>query len=631
MAILSVNGAGKDFGDDTILESITFEVQPGERIGLVGDNGTGKTTLIKMISGQYRCDRGSVHIPSSVRVGVLDQIPNYPDGMSVEQVLRTAFDRFTSIKKKMETLEKQMSSGDDSVLREYGELAVVYEGLGGYDVEVELRRVANGLGITDMLSAEFNRLSGGERTRINLARMILTDVNLMLLDEPTNHLDIASVEWLEEYLLDYKGAAVIISHDRYFLDRTVSRIVEIEDLTCKIWQGNYSAYAYQKAEWLKSAEARIRQDERKIKQLEETARRFHSMNMEKLHVRAFNMERRAERIRKEMPKIVKQGRNLRASFGSARRPGEDILTVTGLAKSFGDRNLFSEVDLEIKKDDRIGLIGANGAGKTTLLKILLGTEPYDTGRIKWGVGVKQAYLPQIVSFENERATLVDTVSRTLRVNEGTARNILGTFNFTGEDVFKRVCDLSGGEKSRLRLCILMQNGVNMLILDEPTNHLDIRSRDWIENAIDSFDGTLLLVSHDRYFLEKFATRIWSVERGGIVVFDGGYEEYRTYAAMLEEERKREPVQTTENISAKPAEQPKKRTRESDAIRKRIPIIERDIERCEKKIAELDLAMEENASDAAKLEELMNEKSTLSEKLDELLSEWADSMEKLGDS
>ena len=631
MAVLSVNGVGKDFGDVTILENITFEVQPGERVGLVGDNGTGKTTLIKMISGRYRCDHGSIYIPSNVRVGVLDQIPNYPDGMTVEQVLRTAFDRFTSIKKRMEELEKQMASGDDTVLREYGELAASYEGLGGYDTEVELRRVATGLGVTQMLSAEFNRLSGGERTRINLARMILTDVNLMLLDEPTNHLDIASVEWLEDYLESYKGAAVIISHDRYFLDRTVSRIIELEELTCKVWNGNYSAYAYQKAEWIKSAEAKIRQDERKIKQLEDTARRFHGMNMEKLHVRAFNMERRADRIRREMPHITKQGRNLRASFGSARRPGEDILTVTGLAKSFGDRTLFSDVDLEIKKDDRIGLIGANGAGKTTLLRILLGEETPDEGRIKWGVGVKSAYLPQIVQFQNEWGTLVDTVARALRVTEGTARSMLGNFNFSGDDVFKSVRDLSGGEKSRLRLCILMQNDVNLLILDEPTNHLDIRSRDWIENAIDSFDGTLLLVSHDRYFLERFATRIWSVERGGIVVFDGGYDDYRAYAAMLEEQRQQqEPAAVPEKAKPQPEPQ-RKRTRESDALRKRVPIIEREIDRLEKKQEELDRTMEECASDAAKLEELMAEKTKYAEQLDGLLSEWAEAMEQLGEN
>ncbi len=631
MAVLSVNGAGKDFGDNTILESVSFEVQPGERVGLVGDNGTGKTTLLKMISGKYRCDRGSIHIASSVRVGVLDQIPEYPDGVTVERVLRTAFDEFTELRRKMEKLESLMSQGDDSVLREYGELAAAYEGLGGYDVEVELKRVANGLGIANMLASEFNRLSGGERTRINLARMILLNVDLMLLDEPTNHLDIASLEWLEEYLTDeYKGAAVIISHDRYFLDRTVSRIVEIEEKTCRVWQGNYSAYAYQKAEWLKSAEARIRQSERKIKQLEDTARRFHAMNMEKLHVRAFNMERRAERIRKEMPHIVKQGRNLRASFGSARRPGEDILTVTGLSKSFGDRTLFSDVDLEIKKDDRIGLIGANGAGKTTLLRILLGSETPDCGRIKWGVGVKHAYLPQMVSFDNPHATLVDTVARSLRVTEGTARSMLGTFNFSGDDVFKRVCDLSGGEKSRLRLCILMQNGVNMLILDEPTNHLDIRSRDWIENAIDAFDGTLLLVSHDRYFLEKFATRIWSVERGGIVVFDGGYNEYRAYAEMLEDERQRQPEteKMPERKTSAPTEQPPKRNRESDALRKRVPIIERDIERLEKRSAEIDAEMEANSSDAELLEKLMLDKEECSQKLDELLGEWAELMEKL---
>jgi len=636
MAVLTVNGVGMEFGDVKIIENISFEVQPGERVGLVGANGSGKTTLIKAISGAYRPTSGNVSIQQGIKVGVLDQIPVYPRGMTVEMVLRTAFAELDTMKKRMGELERAMAADDGGghVLREYGELSAAFEAGGGYDTEVELARVSNGLNIPpDMLAADFNRLSGGERTRINLGRMILTNVNLMLLDEPTNHLDIRSVEWLEGYLRTYKGAVLIISHDRYFLDQTVGKIVEIEEKTAKMWPGNYSEFVELKEEHLKMLQNQYKNAERKAKQLEDAARsvKDYAGKNAKLQRKARNIARRAERARNEMPHMVRVGKNIRATFGSARRPGEDILNVSELKKCFGERVLFSEVELEIKKDDRIALVGANGAGKTTLLKILLGEEGYDSGRIKWGVGVKNAYLPQIVRFSNERTTVCDLVGREFNMTEGAARNLLGRFNFTGEDVFKIVKDLSGGEKSRLRLCILMHGGVNLLILDEPTNHLDIRSREWIEEAIDEFDGTLLMVSHDRYFIEKFATRIWSVENGGIIDFEGSYAEFREYAERLETERTSEVAATVKEQAAEEAvPKPKKRTRETDAMRKRVPMLERDIERLEEHISELDVWIQESASDHVKLSEYLEEKRTVEKRLEKLIAEWTELVEALGE-
>jgi len=638
MAVVSVSNVKKEFNDITILQNISFEVYENQRVGLVGRNGSGKTTLLKLITGYYECDEGSITISPSTKIGVLDQIPHYPDHMTVEDVLRTAFSDIDKLRQRMTQLEKEMADGDKFALREYGEVSSTFELLGGYNVDVELSRVANGLHISaEMLATPFNLLSGGERTRINLGRMILMNVDLMLLDEPTNHLDFQSVEWLEEYLRTYKGTAIIISHDRYFLDQTVSRIVEIENLTAKVWEGNYSDYIRQKEEWIRSAEAKIRQDERKIEQLEFTVRRLHGMGTEKLHKRAFSMEKRIERIRNGMPRITKEGRNIRQTFGTAARSGEDVLTIKSLKKSFGDRTLFSDISLEVKKDDRIVLLGANGTGKTTLVKILLGDEPYDEGKIRWGAGVKVAYLPQLVSFENERISVLDCVIGELGVSPATARNRLGSFHFRGEEVFKLICELSGGEKSRLKLCLLMYKGANMLILDEPTNHLDIRSTEWIEEAIESFEGTLLLISHDRYFINRFAERVWSLENGYIVDFEGGYDEFKEFKAKIAAEASAVPVTEAlpKHVPAKAPEKgtvsvdlSKKRSRETDAARKQLTIVEREIEKQEQIIAAIDLEIEESSSDHLRLTELLDAKKAAENELDNMYTQWEELMKKL---
>lgn len=622
MAIISVNKVKKEFDDVTIVEDVSFDIHPGQRVGLVGRNGSGKTTLFRLITGEYETDEGTITIASNIKVGVLAQIPEYPQTMTVEGVLRTAFSDVYKLSRRMEELERGMAEGDKSAIREYGEVTSAFEAVDGYNVDVELTKVANGLKIgKDMLASPFNLLSGGERTKINLGRMILMNVDLMLLDEPTNHLDIQSVEWLEEFLRDFKGTALIISHDRYFLDRTVDKVLEIENCNVKMWEGNYSAFVRQKDEWLKAAENRIKQDEKKIAQLDFTIRRLHWMGTEKMHKKAFSMEKRVARIRNSMPQVVREGRNVRASFGSAARSGEDVLTVQNLKKSFGERVLFSEVNLEVKKDDRIGIVGSNGTGKSTLVKILLGDEPYDGGRIRWGEGIKSAFLPQIISFKNERMTVLDYLIDELGVSPAEARNRLGSFHFRGDDVFKLVRDLSGGEKSRLKMCVLMYRGVNVLILDEPTNHLDIRSTEWIEEAIENYDGTLLLISHDRYFLSKFAERIWMVDDNRILDFNGGYEELKIFLEKLKE------LETPELKAPekKPSREDgrNRRNRESENARKRLPILERDIERQEQQIEELEEQIALVSSDHVKLTEILERRDRLMDELEALLMEWED--------
>lgn len=638
MSVLSVTNVKKEFNDIVILENVSFDVYPGQRVGIIGRNGSGKTTLLKLISGRYECDDGSIFIPSNVKMGVLDQIPRYPDNMTVEDVLRTSFYETEKLKRRMIELEKKMATGDQRAIREYGETSSAFEALGGYTVDVELNRVCNGLKIgQDMLSNHFNMLSGGERTRINLARMILMQVDLMLLDEPTNHLDFQSVEWLEEYLKTYKGTVLIVSHDRYFIDQTVTRIVELENLTAKVYEGNYSAFVKQKEHMIRSAEAKIRQDERKIAQLEQTARRLHSLDTEKMHKRAFAMEKRIERIKGQMPVVVRENRNLKGKFGQTTRSGEDVLSVKRLKKSFGDRLLFSDVDLEIKKDDRIVILGPNGSGKTTLVRILLGQETPDEGMIRWGASVKIAYLPQIVEFKNEYMSVLDCVVDELNISISSARNWLGGYYFRGEEVFKLVRDLSGGEKSRLKLCILMYKGANMLILDEPTNHLDLHSSEWIEEAISDYKGTLLVISHDRFFINRVGKKIWSIEDGTVNAFNGNYEEFKIYmsqrqasapaASKIQAKTTISSDQDKDRVRDKSTRR-NKRSKETIAARKQIRILESDIEKLENDLENINVEFEHAATDHLRLAELMKEKAVLDEKLEHMLEEWEKLMNQL---
>lgn len=634
MSVITVTNAKKEFNDIVIFQNVSFDVYPGQRVGIIGKNGSGKTTLLKLMSGRFECDEGNVFMPSDVRVGVLDQIPRYPDHMTVEDVLRTSFYRTEALRARMDELERRMAEGDKDAIREYGEASSEFEALGGYTVDVELNRVCNGLKIgREMLLKPFSLLSGGERTRVNLARIILMQVDLMLLDEPTNHLDFQSVEWLEEFLKSCKGTVIVVSHDRYFLDQTVTRIIELENRTAKVYEGNYSSFVEQKEHALKTALAKIRQDERKIAQLEYTARRLHSMDMEKLHKRAFSMEKRIERIKSEMPVVVNEKRNLKAKFRQASRSGEDVLTVKRLKKSFGDRLLFSGADLEIKKGDRIVVLGPNGSGKTTLIRILLGHEMPDEGVIRWGAGVKIGYLPQIVEFRDESMSVLDCVIDELDISISSARNLLGGYYFRGEDVFKTVRNLSGGEKSRLQLCILMYRGANMLILDEPTNHLDIQSSEWIEDAVSDFEGTLLVITHDRFFINRVGSRIWSIDNNRISIFDGSYEEFkkqafsdRASAEVLHESREKEGEAANRNEDK--ALKRNIRSKELTAVRKKVKILEGEIDKLEKELEDIEADIENSAYDHEKLTGLMDKKGETESRLARMLEEWEEMMNKL---
>jgi ATPase subunit of ABC transporter with duplicated ATPase domains len=480
-------------------------------------------------------------------------------------------------------------------------------------MDVEVDKICNGLGITaDQRQQLFDSLSGGEKTRVNLGRLLLEKTDILLLDEPTNHLDLRSVEWLEGYINSFKGTVLVISHDRYFLDKVADRVVEIIDGHGEFYSGNYSFYIEEKQARFNLQLKQYEQEQAKLKQLGYTVERMKGwgINNRTLYRRAMSIQHRMERIKKtEKPKTEK---TMKATFSERDFSGDVVFTMKNVEKSFGDRTLFSNVDLRVEGGERIAILGDNGTGKSTFIKCLLGDETCQ-GKIRFGPTVKWGYLPQIIHFDHPERTLYDTMLYEKNCTPQTARDRLGAFLFQGEDVFKTVGNLSGGEKSRLRLCMLMDEKINLLILDEPTNHLDIASREWVEAAIEEFEGVLIFVSHDRYFIEKFAERIWLLEDGQIRDFPCGHAKYRS---ILEHEAAAK-IPITEAPKVK-KEKPKGGTKESE---KRIRRLEREIEKQEAVIAELEAKMDASGSDYQEYSRLLEEKDAAETVLLELMEAW----------
>ena len=615
MIDLSVKDLVKSFdADDNILDGLTFDVQAGERVGIMGRNGAGKTTLFRILTGEIGYDSGEVIFAPGKKVGLISQIPKYPAGYTVEQVLRTAFAGLEKLKRQLSELEAQMGAHPSrEVLAQYDALMDRFTTGGGYETEVDLQKVVNGLNIPpEMRQREFTMLSGGEKTRVNLARLLLEKTDILLLDEPTNHLDMKSVEWLEEYILRFKGTVLTISHDRYFLDRIVQRIVELRGGKAEFYTGNYSAYVVEKQARFDLQLKQYEQEQAKLKQLGYTVERMKGwgINNRSLYRRAMSIQHRMERIEKtERPVTEKQ---LKLRFEEKDFFGDEVFTIRDLGKSFDDKTLFDHVELEVKGGERIALLGDNGTGKSTFLKILLGETLADHGKIKFGPTVKTAYLPQIIHFDHPERTLYDTMLYEKNCTPQVARDRLGAFLFQGEDVFKTVANLSGGEQSRLRLCMLMDEKINLLILDEPTNHLDIASREWIEAAVEDYEGTLLFVSHDRYFVDRFATRIWVLENGTIQDYPCGYEKYRSILAHEAEKPKAAPVKAEKKEKAKGGDK---------ALEKKLRAVERDIEKQEALVAEFEPQIEAAASDYQELTRLFAEKEAAEAALEALMEQW----------
>ena len=620
MIDISVSNVSKEFEvGRKILDGLTFQVDTGERVGLLGKNGAGKTTLFRILTGELEPDEGQVSVASGKRVRLISQIPVYPAGYTVEAVLRAAFQRLQDMEEEMESLTARMAAGesDPALLRRYDALTAAFESGGGYDVETPLNKVCNGLDISaDMRARPFADLSGGEKTRVNLGRLILEDTDILLLDEPTNHLDLRCTEWLEDYLSRFKGTVLTISHDRWFLDKVVDRVIELENGRAEFYAGNYSYYVEEKERRYQEKLKQYEKEQAKIEQLQAAADKMHLwafMGNDKLHKRAFSMEKRIARLRKtDKPR---KDRKLEIKFGEREFRGDEVMVIKDLKKSFGDRTLFQHVDLEVVGGERIALLGDNGTGKSTLIKMIMGEERPDEGKIRLGPTVKIGYLPQIIHFDRPDRNLVDTMLYAQNCSTQEARDRLAAFDFRGEDVFKSVSALSGGEQSRLRLCMLMDHKINLLILDEPTNHLDLNSREWIEEAVADYTGNLLFVSHDRYFINQFATRIWMLEDGKITDFEGTFAEYRAW------KEKKLPAPPPKKEEALPKKEKPKRTGGTKLLEKEVAAAEREVTRAEERMYDLTQEIEASSSDYLKLTELYEQWEALEEEIAHLYANW----------
>ena len=615
MTDISVSGLVKSFEiGKNVLDGLSFDITAGEHVGILGPNGCGKTTLFRILTGAIDHDEGTVSIASGKRIGLISQIPVYPPQFTTEDVLKDAHRRLYKIEARMDELTKLMGSDDSpGLLSEYDRLAEDFRSSGGYDMDVERNRVANGLDISDAMRAQlFDSLSGGEKTRVNLARLILEDTDILLLDEPTNHLDLHATEWLEEHVLHFRGTVLTISHDRYFLDAVCRRCIAIEDGRAEFYSGNYSFYVEERQRRFDEKLKQYEKDQAKVEQLTKAAEQMHLwafMGSDKLHKRAFSMEKRIEKLQtSEKPTAAKK---LSVKFKEREFSGDDVLVVDSLSKSFGDKKLFSQLSLTVTGGERIALIGDNGTGKSTLIKMIMQEESPDMGIIYEGPSVKTAYLPQIVDFAVPSRSCLDTMLYDCKCQPQEARDRLAAFGFRGENVLTPVSALSGGERSRLKLCMVMGADINFLILDEPTNHLDIASREWMEDALSDYGEALLFVSHDRYFINKFATRVWALSNGDITDFHGSFAQYREYMS-------RQQVFSQNEKAAQRKKEPRKRPPNTA---KQLAKLERDIAAAEERLNELDALAQENGSDYQKLMELEAEKTEKSQELEALYARW----------
>ncbi len=627
MAEITISAVTKSFAQDrVVLDHVSFQVDAGERVGLLGGNGAGKTTLLKILTGEVQPDSGSATVARGRRMGYVAQLNRFSSENTVEDVLAGAYARVREISRQLDRAHADMSALSPA---QYDALEREFQALGGYDWQTDLNKIAAGLQIgPDMRARRFSELSGGEQTRVCLARLIMEKTDVLLLDEPTNHLDMASLEWLEDYLVHFKGAVLVVSHDRYFLDVVVDRIVELENGRAEFYSGNYSFYAREKELRYQQRMLQYEKEQAKIKQLEFQIARLKAWGSvydnPALHKRAASMEKRIERTR-QTDRPTRESR-LEMDFSSEAFRADRVLRVENLAKAYDGRTLFSGVTAEIRgSGEKVALLGGNGAGKTTFLKILLGQEAADAGFAVFGPSVKVAYLPQVVTFEHPERTLYDTLLYEGGCDPQQARDRLGAFRFRGEDQFKTVSQLSGGERARLRLCLIMLSRANLLILDEPTNHLDLASREWIEEAVSHFQGTLLFVSHDRYFVRRFANRVWEIDGGAFTDYPGDYERYRRVKAM----NALKPQAPAPAQKQEPA--PQKKSGRGPKNERRLNALEREIVKREQELAAFDARMEAAASDYVKLNEILAEKAAAQGEIDELYAQWEAAAEAMGEN
>ena len=631
--ILNATNISKSFGSNEIIKDANFLVNEHEKVAIVGVNGAGKTTLLKILTGEERADSGNVILAKDAKLGYLRQINNVDSTLSIIDELYTVIEHILNMEKRMLEMQEQMQhlSGEEleALYSSYTALTHSYELMDGYAAKSKVIGILKGLGFDENdFERKINTLSGGQKTRVFLAKLLLEEPDIILLDEPTNHLDLRSIEWLESYLLNYKGAVIIVSHDRYFLDKIVSKVIDIENAEVQMYSGNYSDFSAKKQMLLDAKMKEYLNQQQEIKHQEAVITKLKQFNREKSIKRAESRQKQLEKIdRVEAP--VTHIENMKLSLDISKESGKDVLTIHDLSKSFDEKHLFSNINFEIKRGERVAIIGDNGTGKTTLLKIINGLLSPDTGEVIYGSNVSIAYYDQEHQVLHMDKTLFDEISDTYpEMNNTQIRNILAAFLFTGEDVFKKIGDLSGGERGRVSLVKLMLSKANFLLLDEPTNHLDILSKDVLESALNSFPGTICYVSHDRYFINKTATRILDLTGNRLLNYIGNYDYYI---------EKREAVEgaanlSVNNIEEKPAEvsdskqewiENKNAQAQKKKITNALNKCEKEIEKIEEKLALIDeeFANPEISSNVGKLMELQKEKTALEEKLEKFMNEW----------
>lgn len=631
--ILNATNISKSFGSNEIIKDANFLVNEHEKVAIVGVNGAGKTTLLKILTGEEHADSGNVILAKDAKLGYLRQINNVDSTLSIIDELYTVIEHILNMEKRMLEMQEQMQhlSGEEleALYSSYTALTHSYELMDGYAAKSKVIGILKGLGFDENdFERKINTLSGGQKTRVFLAKLLLEEPDIILLDEPTNHLDLRSIEWLESYLLNYKGAVIIVSHDRYFLDKIVSKVIDIENAEVQMYSGNYSDFSAKKQMLLDAKMKEYLNQQQEIKHQEAVITKLKQFNREKSIKRAESRQKQLEKIdRVEAP--VTHIENMKFSLDISKESGKDVLTIHDLSKSFDEKHLFSNINFEIKRGERVAIIGDNGTGKTTLLKIINGLLSPDTGEVIYGSNVSIAYYDQEHQVLHMDKTLFDEISDTYpEMNNTQIRNILAAFLFTGEDVFKKIGDLSGGERGRVSLVKLMLSKANFLLLDEPTNHLDILSKDVLESALNSFPGTICYVSHDRYFINKTATRILDLTGNRLLNYIGNYDYYI---------EKREAVEgaanlSNNNIEEKPAEvsdskqewiENKNAQAQKKKITNALNKCEKEIEKIEEKLGLIDeeFANPEISSNVGKLMELQKEKTALEEKLEKLMNEW----------
>ncbi|GKU80003.1 ribosomal protection-like ABC-F family protein [Paenibacillus sp. L3-i20] len=649
MIIVNGQEIKKYYGASLVLNGVTLQIQENDRIGLIGCNGSGKSTLLRLISGHDHIDEGMLTIKKDLKIGYLPQIPHEFESMTVYEVLASGFRELMNCKKQLREIELLMASSDainnpehmDKMLKNYAVIQDQFELSGGYEIDTMIEQVATGLQINeDYNETLFNTLSGGEKTKVVLASQLVLRPALLLLDEPTNHLDMKGIEWLEQFLNRYEGSVVIVSHDRYFLDSVGTTMIELEDGEAQIYHTNYSGYVKEKEERLLQQFAQYKEEQKRIKQMKESIRRFEEWGRiagnEKYFKRAASIRKALERMEKTKRPILER-KSAQFELSSSDRSGKNVLSFESIAKRFGNRQILKDCSENLYYGEKVVLIGDNGSGKSTLFKVLLGEVAPDVGKVELGARVEIGYLAQQEPQKGTKGTLLQYFQLECELEEGEARNVLASYLFYGADVFKPLSMLSGGEWTRLRLALLVRQKPNVLLLDEPTNHLDVASREALEESLAGYQGTILVISHDRYFINKLVGRVWALADGGITSYPGNFDYYRqkrdervrqlelrqqSSSSTIKKETSR--VKSPERIVKNDDKNNVKNNDKTESIKKwsceqlelQIAAIEAEIEKVELEMQQLD-----GLNDGAQLEEIWLQQEKRKLQLESYMQEW----------